>query len=153
MSTTALKVYAFRRLQVTMGLIDQIFSPQISSIQKSMDLATQRQKLLTNNLANVNVPGYKRQDMDFNLALDQSLNPSQNSGLDITDPTSQDSQTSLNDFSQFQSQFANQSSLREDGNNVDLETEVSSIAETNARYQALSVVATNYFQNIKSVLT
>lgn len=107
-----------------------------------MSLATQRQSLLSNNLANLNVPGYKRQDMSFDLSLSEAMG----------DPESADD-SSLREFQNYANQRASdQTSLREDGNNVDLEKESMGIEETQLRFQALSEMAANYFSNIQTAL-
>ncbi|MEJ5169973.1 MAG: flagellar basal body protein, partial [Fimbriimonadales bacterium] len=59
-----------------MELIDSLFGPHLDRLQRAMDKATHRQALLTENLANVNTPGYKRKDLDFNLVLDEALSGS-----------------------------------------------------------------------------
>ena len=127
-----------------MDVLDGVFSNRLNNIQTSLDLTTERQQLLTNNLANINVPGYKREDMDFHLQLSQA------SGLLGT-------KTGVNfqrDLASFQSDFANgNSSIREDGNNVDLDKEIASMTETQMHYQALSTLAANYFQNLKTVIS
>ncbi|HWA82537.1 MAG TPA: hypothetical protein VG820_03825, partial [Fimbriimonadaceae bacterium] len=42
--------------------------------------------------------------------------------------------------------------IRLDGNGVDLEKEVMSIAETEMRFQALTDMTSNYFSNLKNVI-
>ena len=100
-----------------------------------MNLATRRHQALSNNLANVNTPGYKRQDVDFNLHLDDELSKA---GGHV-DRASRQTTT-------------DQNSLRLDGNNVDLEREVMSIAETELRYQALTDMAASYFAGMKNII-
>jgi flagellar basal-body rod protein FlgB len=46
----------------------------------------------------------------------------------------------------------NDSSLRLDGNNVDVEREVMSIAETEHRFNALTEMTSRYFSGLKSVI-
>lgn len=124
-----------------MSSLDSVFTPRLSNIQSALDLTTERQKLLTNNLANVNVPGYKREDMDFHISLNQA-----NGSLGTISPPQ--------DFKSFQSQLASQqTSLRQDGNNVDLEHEISAMTETQMHYQALSLMAANYFSNLKEAIS
>lgn len=122
--------------------MDFISSAKLSAIDQAMNLASQRQSLLSNNLANINVPGYKRKDMDFNLSLNEAMG--------VGDPGHEDQ---LRQFQNFvQQQASDQTSLREDGNNVDLEREAMGIAETQLRYQALSEMASNTFSNIQIAL-
>jgi len=97
-----------------------------------MDRTTQRHSLLSDNLANVHTPGYKRKDLDFNIVLDK-----ESKGLNLlhdSGPT------------------VDRGSLRQDGNSVDLESEVMNMAQTELRYQALTDMTANYFTNLKSVI-
>lgn len=122
--------------------MDFFSSAKLSAIDQAMGLASQRQSLLSNNLANINVPGYKRKDMDFNLTLNEAMG--------TADPQQADQQRQFQNF--IQQQASDQTSLREDGNNVDLEREAMGIAETQLRYQALSEMASNTFSNIQIAL-
>jgi flagellar basal-body rod protein FlgB len=110
--------------------LDNLFGPHINNLQSALGRASQRHALLTNNLANVNTPGYKRQDMDFNITLQDEM-----------------------DKPSLQPVGAQSSpALRLDGNSVDLEKEVMSVAETELRYQALTDMTANYFSGLKNVI-
>src|SRR3954464_13924267 len=98
-----------------------------------MDRATLRHSLLTNNLANVNTPGYKRKDLDFNITLN-------------------DAKSKFRFRDQEGGPVTDNSSIRMDGNNVDLEHEVMSISETELRYQALTDMTAKYFSGLKAVI-
>ena len=45
----------------------------IQSMDRSMGLATQRMSLIAANLANIDTPGYRTQDFNFNVALKNAL--------------------------------------------------------------------------------
>lgn len=112
-----------------MQILDNLFGPQVNSYQRALSKATQRHSLLTENLANVNTPGYKRKDLDFNIELDEAQNRL-DADAEIEDP----------------------SSVRIDGNGVDMEQEVMGLAETELRYQALTDITAKYFAGLKSVI-
>ncbi|MEY4881405.1 MAG: hypothetical protein RLZ87_834, partial [Armatimonadota bacterium] len=94
------------------------------------------QSLLMKNLANVNTPGYKREDMDFSIMLDEKMD---------------EFDTMVAERS-LKSKRSSESSLRPDKNNVDLEMEVMSIAETEARFNALTELTGRYFSGLKNVI-
>lgn len=127
--------------QPTVRILEGIFSPHVNNLQRALGRATERQALLTNNLANVNTPGYKRQDVDFNIVLESELTPKAPIGPEAAARRASESGRQTSD-----------SSLRLDGNNVDLEQEVFSLAETELRYEALSEMAASYFQGLKSAI-
>lgn len=93
--------------------MQSLFGPTISSLETSMRLRVARQGLLAANLANVDTPGYRRVDLDFQGALERSgtrlertnasHRASEDRGVRIrTEPTS----------------------LRADGNGVELHSEL-----------------------------
>lgn len=92
--------------------------------------------MLVNNLANVNTPGYKRKDMDFNILLEGNMS---NFDQVVANRT-------------HGAMRAEKSSLRLDGNNVDMEFEVMSIATTEARYNSLAELTSRYFSGLKSII-
>jgi flagellar basal-body rod protein FlgB len=117
-------------------MVDGIFSQSLPDLQNALSRTTQRQALLTSNVANVNVPGYKRKDIDFHSALQ-----SQMGGQALADLQDAKAQAA-----------SDQVSLRPDGNNVDMEKEVTNMAETDLRYQALTEITSDYFSGLKSVI-
>ena len=114
-------------------MLENLYGPQVDDYQRAMSRATQRHALLTNNLANVNTPGYKRRDIDFNITLTEEQNKF---GL----------------LHQEDQPTTDTSSIRVDGNNVDLEREVMTMSETELRYQTLTDMTANYFSQLKSVI-
>ena len=122
-----------------MGLLDALYSPTLNAMQHSLSLATKRETMLHANLANVNTPGYKRKDMDFNVSLDEALGK----------PTS----ARLADLTQVNRRaLSDQTSIASDGNNVDMEREVQGIAETTLRYTALTQMTADYFSGLKNAI-
>lgn len=105
-----------------------------------MNLTSQRAGLLSRNLANVDVPNYKREDIDVAISPETESEPSGGSNLG-----KMNEKFGRNKISSGQS-------IRIDGNSVDLENEVMSIAEMEMRYQLLSEITSRYFQGLKSVI-
>lgn len=121
-----------------MPFIDNMFSGRLANLQSALGRTTQRHSLIADNLANVNTPGFKRKDVDFNIILDAQMNPGKVSMQQMRDQQIQ--------------QASDQTSLRLDGNNVDMEREVMSMAETELRYETLTQLTTGYFSELKSAI-
>lgn len=68
------------------GPINQILFDKmaIPRLQTVLDLAASRQKLLTDNVANAETPGYRRKDIDFRGELNAALSGARPSGLRVT---------------------------------------------------------------------
>jgi flagellar basal-body rod protein FlgB len=99
-----------------MSLID---STQVA-LETALRGSSMRQELLTNNLANINTPGYQRQDLDFHAALQSA----QAAGTDPSDITFRPS----TDPSRI---------VRADGSGLDADQESATIAKNTLEYQAL----------------
>lgn len=121
-------------------MLDRLFGPNIDNLQSALDRTSQRQAKLMSNVANVNVPGYKRQDLDFNIVLKQQLDKN---------PAAKYMQEAHDRLDQ---QRSDQTSIRVDGNNVDMEKEVMSVADTELHYNALTDLTQQYFGNLKNVI-
>jgi flagellar basal-body rod protein FlgB len=118
-------------------ILSNLFGPHINHLSDAMGRTTQRHALLSNNLANVNTPGYKRQDMDFGISLDNAMRTkSERFRNESDEPNIQ----------------TDQNNVRTDGSSVDLEKEVTKIAETELRYQALTDMTAQYFSGLKNVI-
>ena len=119
-----------------MSYLDNLFGPQADRLSRAMSKTAQRQSLLVNNLANVNTPGYKRKDIDFNILLESSMD-------NFDQVVANRSHGAMR---------AEDSSLRTDGNNVDMEYEVMSIATTEQRFNTLTELTSRYYSGLKNII-
>ena len=112
-------------------MLDRLFPSHLTDLQKGLDLAAKRQGLLMDNLANANVPGYKRRDLDFSVTLQDEMGPSRGAlGTDGED----------------------EGSVRVDGSSVDPEQEAMGVAETELRFGTISDMTSGYFAGLKSAI-
>ncbi|MDF2944518.1 MAG: hypothetical protein K0S01_3376 [Herbinix sp.] len=118
----------------------------INVLDKAADASWKRNEVIANNIANVDTPGYKRKDVQFESYLtsaligDNSLDKRvANANLDSLDASVYTDNASL--------------SYRLDGNNVDIDTETANLAENQIRYYTLLDSMTQEFSRIKTVLT
>lgn len=119
----------------------------INVLDKAADASWRREGLITNNLANVNTPGYKRRDLDFESVLRQELGNCKHTSLDAK--IGGVSLTRLNPMT-----YVDHGSLsyRLDGNNVDIDTESVELASEQIKYQALTTSISKEFSRMKSVI-
>ena len=96
-------------------------------IRSALDASALRKNVISNNIANINTKGYKRHDVKFEDFLD-------NSALSLK-RTKENHLPSLNQKAQVY--VDSSTSLREDGNNVDLEIEKTNQAANTLMYNAL----------------
>lgn len=122
-----------------MQILDKLFGPHSRNLEKALDRTTMRHSVVSGNLANVNVPGYKRRDVEFGVALEAAEGERQERFQSLQNRLRGEVRT-------------DQGSIRIDGNSVDLERETVAIAETELRYQMLTEMAGRYFSGLKTVI-
>lgn len=120
----------------------------VNILDKAADAANLRNELISNNIANVDTPGYKRKDINFESILQAELGGEKNLSTAVKnanrDLTMLDPQVYTDNASL---------SYRLDGNNVDIATEESYLAENQIKYQALVDLMSQEFSRYKSVLS
>ena len=120
----------------------------INILDKAADASWKRETLIANNIANVDTPGYKRQDIDFQTALRNEISRFKYSNLD---------QKIQNvDLRRLNPDVYTDSanySYRLDGNNVDIDTEQVELASNQLYYNAMTDSMKQNFNRIKSALT
>ncbi|MBE5944383.1 MAG: flagellar basal body rod protein FlgB [Lachnospiraceae bacterium] len=121
----------------------------VNILDKAADAANLRNELISNNIANVDTPNYKRKDINFESLLQAELAGGTDSLYDRVKETNKDL-TVLDP--QIFTDNANLS-YRLDGNNVDIATEEAYLAENQIKYQALVDLMNQEFARYKSVLT
>ena len=101
----------------------------------------------SNNIANVDTPGYKRQDVAFESLLQQALGNNRYESMD--------DKVANVDLSRLRGRayldYANYS-YRLDGTNVDIENENVMLAEHQLKYQGLICSINQEFTNLKTVM-
>lgn len=113
-------------------------------LAKSLDALSARQAAISNNIANVETPNYKAIDVAFENSLRKAIRQNESLALTRTDPKHMDRNgNTAQQLQKLEPQpyTRTQTSMRKDGNNVDVETEMVQLAETAMRYEALTVLA------------
>ena len=119
----------------------------INVLNRAADAAWQRNEAISNNIANVDTPGYKRQDVAFESVLQQALGNNRYQSMD-------DKVANVN-LSRLRGRayvdYANYS-YRLDGNNVDIENENVMLAENQLKYRGLISSINQEFTNLQTVM-
>lgn len=121
----------------------------INIMDKAADASWKRESAISNNIANADTPGYKRQDVDFESALKRELGSSKYIPLD-TKVRGLNSDLSGLDVSTYTD--SSNYSYRLDRNNVDVDTEQVELASEQLRYEMLTTSINEEFNRMKLVL-
>ncbi|BDR75892.1 flagellar basal body rod protein FlgB [Clostridium tetani] len=101
------------------------------NIKKALDVASTRGRVINNNISNVNVKGYKRHYVEFEESLKKNRED-----LDLKFTKNRHISTGL-EYGKMEIKRDETSSMREDGNNVDIDTEKVNQAANTLMYNAL----------------
>lgn len=123
-------------------------------LQKSLDALAVQHEAITNNLANLDTPNFKRTVVSFQDKLKDALSVNPPSPLWRTNPKHFPipQSVSLNDFKP-DVQTITETIGRNDGNNVDLEMESGLLAENNLLYNSLADATGRYMNILKHSIT
>ncbi len=119
----------------------------VNVLDAAADASWVRENAIANNVANVDTPGYKRQDVEFESVLSSALNNTQYSSLSEAVNNVDLSNVSATVYTDYSSY-----SYRLDGNNVDIDTENVELASEQLRYTTLTTAMTQEFSRLKSAM-
>lgn len=100
-------------------------------IKKSLDATSTRSKVISNNIANFNTKGYKRKYVTFEESLNQSID-----NLELKNTDEKHMQYG-SEYGDIKTETDSTTSIRSDGNNVDVENEMTNEAANTLMYDAL----------------
>ena len=99
------------------------------SLEQYMNVISLRQKLVASNVANADTPGYKTQDVDFQASLRSALDGGSPATVQVSGLT-----------------------VRNDGNNVDLDREARLLAENAMRFNVAATLMHSELQQVREAI-
>ncbi len=131
--------------------------PSMAIMEKAMQAASLRHEVLSNNMANVNTPGFKRKRVEFEKLLSAALYGADNSKklrLARTNPRDIAVYSQGGNYASVQPvvQQINDTTMRADGNNVDPDREMAGMAKNTMYYDALAREMGAQISNLRLVI-
>ena len=119
-------------------MADNIGNMGLNLMQNSLDALWLRQKVISDNLANEDTPGYKAKSVEFEKLLQ--------SAVDSADPDK---------ITEVKARVVqdNATTMREDGNNVDVDAQSIELARTQLQYETLVQSISSEISRMKYVIT
>lgn len=131
-------------------LIRNIFS-NTKVLEKALDATWLRNEVISNNIANVDTPGFKKSAVRFEDELEAAMvqrgiegNKTRQNHINI-------GQASI-DWVRPEIFTSEGTSMREDGNNVDIDAEMAALANNTIMYNYLVQKITREFHRIRNVI-
>jgi flagellar basal-body rod protein FlgB len=134
-------------------LIDKLlFSDKVPGMmKKSLDFSASRQLLITTNISNVDTPGYKAHDIDFQ---EQLSNVFRSDGLSMKKTNDQHFGPSSAAVKSMQPMpFEEMDASKSNGNNVDMDKEMAKLAENQIRFNATIQLMMKRGSSVRAAIT
>lgn len=123
------------------------FSGTISKLENSLHYASTKNKTIANNLANIDTPGYKAKKVEFKDALQSHLS------TDFQAKKTHPKHVSFGDNeSNVSIKTSNSTTYNHNGNNVDVDKEMSELAKNQIYYHALVDRINGKFNSLQKVI-
>ncbi|WP_296864981.1 flagellar basal body rod protein FlgB [Thermosyntropha sp.] len=138
-------------------MVERIFSsPVINILNRSLDVAELRQKVIADNIANVDTPGFKRREVIFEQKLRQALEEKNSGSLPLKTTNSRhinvNAAVSLKNVEP-EIKILNGRTFRNDGNNVDIDVETAEMSKNKILYDALAQSMTNELRLLRIAIS
>ncbi|MBL0715078.1 MAG: flagellar basal body rod protein FlgB [Desulfosarcina sp.] len=131
---------------------ERIFGNTLAMLERSLDLHARNQKLIVSNLANMDTPNYKA----FRMLVDEQMTTERPGRARVTMTRTRSAHLSPLDANTETAALErienNPHSIRGDGNTVELENEMSNLAENTLMYNTATRIVANKFNLLRSVI-
>ena len=117
----------------------------------ALDGSALKQTVISNNIANVNTPGYKKSVVNFQEILENILDPKKE--LVMTRAKHLVQQEGTAEAQVIKITPVNNTSLRNDGNNVDVDLELAELAENNLYFNSLTQLLSSQLALLKYAIS
>ncbi|ACB84971.1 flagellar basal body rod protein FlgB [Natranaerobius thermophilus] len=124
----------------------------IGLLGNSLNGTTKRHEVISNNIANVNTPGFKRGRVDFEEQLKEAMKAD---SKDIEGKITREKHIPIGKVDSTiepQVRRESDSSMRNDDNNVDVDTEMSRLTQNSLHHQALTRQLSSEFNKLRSAI-
>ncbi len=123
----------------------QMFGSMMQGLGQALDLYEARHRLLVENVANAETPGYRARDLDFSAALERAFEGEDGSGSSAGG--------SADAAVQAQPVIDATATVKLDGNSVDVDTEMARMSQNAEKILALSQIVARKFAGLRSAIT
>lgn len=124
-----------------------------NALEKGLDACALRNKVIANNIANADTPGFKASSVQFETYMKDALDSDGSFALQKTRDKHMDIGTSGAGDVQAQVVANTGTTMRMDGNNVDVEYEMNELAKNNIEYYAMLEKINSEFSQLRTAIT
>jgi len=133
-------------------MLERILS-RTKTLEKTLDAAWMRNDAISQNIANIDTPGYKRKKVAFEEYLNEALENGGIKGFRTDRRHIPIGESNIDDIEATVSEDGSSLDMRLDGNNVDIDNEMASLAKNSIRYNTLIQSLSSEFRRVKSAIS
>jgi flagellar basal-body rod protein FlgB len=136
-------------------MLEQITnSPNMDYLSRGMQAATMRHEVISDNIANVNTPKFKRSYVRFEDLLAKELQLDDDQGkLQVVRTHDRHMPVPMRTKAQAVIEKDDTTTMRVDHNNVDIDTEMANMAKNQLYYNAMTTQLGGFVTKMKNVMT
>ena len=119
----------------------------VSPLKRALDIAAVRHNVISHNIANADTPGFKRQEVSFGSVLSAAygdMTMTRTNPGHLLPVKGTENSVKIQEVS---------GSIRPDGNNVTIETEMARLSQNTMYYQAVSTQMGKYFGRLRTAIS
>ena len=136
-------------------MLDQLVNaPVIDYMSRGMSAANLRHEVISNNIANVNTPKFKKSDVVFESLLAKELGLFDEQGkLEVVRTHDRHMPIPMKGRAMPEVIMDISTTMRTDKNNVDIDKEMANLAKNQIYFNALAKEMGSHFQKVKTIIT
>ena len=128
--------------------VDGLFDHTIPGLMKALDLHQKRSEAISGNISNADTPQYRSVEVTFAGELQKAFGQS-DSALQKTNPQHMD--VSMSGASHLIPDYSG--ATRADGNNVDIDIQMSRLADTTVKYSIAANLVSRKLRGLRTAIT
>lgn len=135
-------------------MLEQIMnSSNFNYLGRGLAAANLRQEVISNNIANVNTPNFKKSDVVFEELLAKEIGMDDSGRLPLVRTHDRHLPVGMIGGAKASVQEDDTTTMRVDNNNVDIDIEMASLAKNQLYYNAMATELGGYVNKLKNVIT
>ena len=136
-------------------MLEQIFNaPTFDYMQRGLEASNLRHEVISNNIANVNTPNFKRSDVVFESLLAKEMGLDEDKDrLKMVRTRDKHLPQAISGKVHAMTRLDDSTTMRVDGNNVDIDVEMADLAKNQIYYSAMAKKLGGHIQGIKNVIS
>jgi flagellar basal-body rod protein FlgB len=129
-----------------------LFTGSIDVLQKSLDVRARKHEVVTSNITNADTPNFKAFELMVEEEIQKQAGLGQHLEMVRTDGSHMPDRNTADEIGVSRKMTTDAFDMREDGNTVDVEKEMSELAKNNLMYNVSAEIIGRKFQGLRNAI-